>query len=80
MLRTRRGKSHHFLGIQLGLCGHKGEWRMGRQMGSRITPTNDDAFLMTLGLSIIGCGVGFATGFMLAVLRAPRIVRFAPVR
>ena len=38
------------------------------------------AFLMTVGLSAVGCGLGFAAGFVLAVLRTPRIVRVAPVR
>ncbi len=38
------------------------------------------AFLMTLGLSIVGCGIGFGAGFILAVLRTRRIVRFAPLR
>jgi polar amino acid transport system permease protein len=39
-----------------------------------------NAFLMTLGLSLVGCGAGFAAGFVLAVLRTPRVVRFAPLR
>lgn len=38
------------------------------------------AFLATLGLSVVGCGAGFAAGFVLALLRSPRIVRFAPLR
>ena len=38
------------------------------------------AFLTTLGLSVVGCGLGFAAGFVLAVLRHRRIVRFAPLR
>ena len=38
------------------------------------------AFLTTLGLSLVGCGAGFAAGFVLAVVRTPRIVRFAPLR
>ncbi len=38
------------------------------------------AFLMTIGLSVAGCGAGFAAGFVLAMLRTPRIVRPAPVR
>ena len=38
------------------------------------------AFLYTAGLSVVGCAVGLAVGFVLAVLRDRRIVRFAPVR
>lgn len=38
------------------------------------------SFLMTLSLSLIGCGVGFLAGFGLALLRHPRIVPFAPAR
>jgi polar amino acid transport system permease protein len=38
------------------------------------------AFLYTIGLSLVGCGVGFAAGFVLAIIRNPRIVRVAPLR
>lgn len=38
------------------------------------------AFLSTAGLSLAGCGVGFAAGFALAVLRHPRLMPVAPVR
>ncbi len=38
------------------------------------------AFLMTLGLSVVGCGAGFLAGFALAVLRHPAINRVAPLR
>jgi polar amino acid transport system permease protein len=38
------------------------------------------AFLYTAALSVLGCGIGFAAGFILGVVRHERIVRFAPVR
>jgi polar amino acid transport system permease protein len=38
------------------------------------------AFLLTAGLSLIGCGAGFLMGFGLAVMRSARIVSFAPFR
>lgn len=38
------------------------------------------SFLMTASLSILGCGIGFLTGFLLALLRHPRIIPFAPTR
>lgn len=38
------------------------------------------AFLYTTALSLVGCGIGFAAGFVLAVLRNRRIVRSAAVR
>lgn len=38
------------------------------------------AFLYTAVLSLVGCGVGFAAGFVLAILRHPRLMPLAPVR
>jgi polar amino acid transport system permease protein len=38
------------------------------------------AFLYTAALSLVGCGVGFLAGFVLAVLRHPRLMPVAPVR
>lgn len=38
------------------------------------------AFLFTALLSLVGCGLGFILGFILAVLRNDRIVNFAPLR
>lgn len=38
------------------------------------------AFAFTALLSLVGCGVGFLVGFVLAVLRNERIVGFAPLR
>ncbi|MDP3257532.1 amino acid ABC transporter permease [Bosea sp. (in: a-proteobacteria)] len=38
------------------------------------------AFAYTALLSLVGCGLGFLVGFMLAVLRNERIVGFAPLR
>lgn len=38
------------------------------------------AFLLTTALSFVGCTVGFAAGFAIAVLRHPRITRVGPVR
>ena len=38
------------------------------------------AFLYTALLSLVGCGIGFAAGFVLAVLRHPRLTPFAPMR
>lgn len=38
------------------------------------------AFLFTAALSLVGCTLGFALGFGLAILRHPRIVPFAPAR
>jgi polar amino acid transport system permease protein len=38
------------------------------------------AFAYTALLSLVGCGLGFIVGFVLAVLRNERIVGFAPLR
>jgi polar amino acid transport system permease protein len=38
------------------------------------------AFAFTTILSFVGCGVGFAIGFLLALMRNSRIVPFAPAR
>lgn len=38
------------------------------------------AFAFTALLSLVGCGLGFLVGFVLAVLRNERIVGFAPLR
>ena len=38
------------------------------------------AFLYTALLSLVGCGIGFAAGFVLAILRHPRLTPFAPAR
>lgn len=38
------------------------------------------AFLYTAALSLVGCGIGFAAGFGLAVLRHKRLMPFAPLR
>lgn len=38
------------------------------------------AFLFTAVLSLVGCGLGFAAGFCLAVLRHPRLTPLAPLR
>jgi len=34
----------------------------------------------TLVASVLGCGLGYAFGFVLAALRLPQLVRFAPLR
>ena len=39
-----------------------------------------DAFLFTALLSLVGCGIGFMAGFVLAVLRSDRVVGLAPIR
>jgi polar amino acid transport system permease protein len=39
-----------------------------------------EAFLYTALLSLVGCVLGFCVGFGLAVLRHPRLNRFAPLR
>ncbi len=39
-----------------------------------------EGFLYTIGLSAAGCGIGYVVGFLLAVLRNERIVRWAFVR
>ena len=38
------------------------------------------SFLTTASLSVIGCGIGFLSGFVLALMRHPRIVPFPPAR
>lgn len=38
------------------------------------------AVLNTLIASVVGCGLGYALGFVLAVLRRPEVVPLAPVR
>ncbi len=38
------------------------------------------ALLNTLIASVIGCGLGYALGFVLATLRLPQVVPFAPIR
>lgn len=38
------------------------------------------SFMTTLLLSLVGCGVGFLAGFVLALMRHPRILPFAPLR
>jgi polar amino acid transport system permease protein len=38
------------------------------------------AFLFTALLSLVGCGIGFLVGFVLAVLRNDRITGFTPLR
>jgi polar amino acid transport system permease protein len=47
-----------------------------------LTPGNlrliGQSFMTTLLLSLIGCGLGFLAGFVLALMRHPRIVPFAP--
>jgi len=38
------------------------------------------SFLMTASLSVLGCGIGFLGGFLLALMRHPRIIPFAVAR
>jgi polar amino acid transport system permease protein len=38
------------------------------------------SFLMTAALALIGCGLGFLAGFVLALMRLPRVIPFAPAR
>ena len=49
-----------------------------------LTPGNlsliGQSFMVTLLLSLIGCGLGFLAGFVLALMRHPRIIPFPPAR
>lgn len=49
-----------------------------------LTPGNlsliGQSFMITLLLSLIGCGLGFLAGFVLALMRHPRIIPFPPAR
>lgn len=49
-----------------------------------LTPGNlsliGQSFMTTLLLSLIGCGLGFFAGFVLALMRHPRIIPFPPAR
>jgi len=38
------------------------------------------SFLMTLALSALGCGIGFLAGFVLALMRNPRVIPVAILR
>lgn len=38
------------------------------------------SFLTTASLSVLGCGIGFLSGFFLALMRHPRIIPFLPAR
>ena len=49
-----------------------------------LTPGNlrliAQSFMTTLALALIGCGLGFLAGFVLALMRMPRVIPFAPAR